>query len=359
MHLRERARSVPVIISRYYRTERGFRGSMKVSIRDISRMTGFSPATVSNALNYKKGVNKETAEKIFQVARETGYISESSITKIKLVIFRKNGSIVDDTPFFSALINGFEQECRHSGYEMVICNVDQRDEDYKKQVKNLLSELGSAVVVLATEMLDGDLDIYRNAQCPLVILDHWNEGMEFNAVLINNADAARMATEYLIANGHKEIGYIRGAYRIKGFRSRFSGFQIALRKHGLEYREDYVYTVSTTLNGAYQDMLKHLNKKRKLPTAFFADNDLVALGAMKALQECGYKIPDDISIIGFDDLPFSEISSPRLSTMKVPNAEMGKIAVRRAVELIEKRDEIVTKTQVCTKLIVRDTVRRI
>ena len=88
---------------------------MKVSIRDISKITGFSPATVSNALNYKKGVNKETAAEVFRVARETGYINENSITKIKLVMFRKNGSILDDTPFFPAMISGFEQDCRRAG----------------------------------------------------------------------------------------------------------------------------------------------------------------------------------------------------------------------------------------------------
>ncbi len=330
---------------------------MKISIRELSRMTGFSPATVSNALNHKKGVNKETADIIFKAARESGYITESSVTKIKLVIFRKNGSIVDDTPFFPALIRGFEQECRFYGYEMVLCNVDQRDSNYEKEVHTILSENGSAAVVLATEMMEGDLEIFKKAPCPLVLLDYWTESMDFNAVLINNADAARMATEYLIENNHKEIGYIQGDYRIKGFRSRHVGYQNALRKHGITYRQSNVFTVSTTMNGAYQDMLGILEKRKELPTAFFADNDMIALGAMKAFQEKGYRIPDDISIIGFDDLPFSEISSPRLSTMRVPNTEMGMIAVRRIVSLISGRDNIVLKEQVCPKLIVRDSVR--
>lgn len=330
---------------------------MKISIRDISAMTGFSPATVSNALNHKKGVNRETAAEIFRVARETGYISETSITKIKFVIFRKNGSIIDDTPFFSSVINGFEQECRRFHYEMVICNVDQRDTDYEKQVRSLISEPGSAVVVLATEMLEGDLELYKKAVCPLLIMDHWDEKMHFNAVLINNADSSRAATQYLIEKGHRKIGYIRGSYRIKGFRSRFSGYQSALRKNKLEYQEKYVFTVTPNLNGAYHDMLHYLDKTQDLPTAFFADNDLMALGVMKALQEKGYRIPEDISMIGFDDLPFSEISSPRLTTLKVPNIEMGKLAVRRIVDMIDGRDDIVVKTQVCTKFVIRDTVK--
>lgn len=333
---------------------------MKVSIRDLSRMTGFSPATISNALNHKKGVNRETAEEIFRVARETGYLSANAVTKIKLVIFKKNGLIIEDTPFFLKLMDGLEEECHRLGYEMVICQVDQRDSDYEKQVRDILGEQGSAVILLATEMMDGDLEIYKNASCPLVVLDHWTESMNFNAVLINNADAARMITEHLLNYGHKEVGYLRGSFRIKGFRSRFVGFQTALRKYKVPYKEEYTVTLGTSLNGAYQDMLKYLQKNPKLPTAYFADNDMIALGAMKALQEMGYRIPEDVSIVGFDDLPFSEISWPALTTLRVPNKEMGRMAVRRVAEMIDGiAADAVTKTQVCPKIIYRNTVKKI
>lgn len=333
---------------------------MKVSIRDLSKITGFSPATISNALNHKKGVNKETAEEIFRVARETGYLSANAVTKIRLVIFKKNGRIVENTPFFQNLIEGFEEECHRLGYEMVISKVDQRSPGYQSQVKEVLNEQGAAVVVLATEMMDGDLELYRNAPCPLVILDHWTEAMDFNAVLINNSDAARMMTEHLLENGHKEVGYLRGSFRIKGFRSRFVGFQTALKKHKIPYKEEYTVTLGTHMNTAYQDMLAYLKTSPKLPTAFFADNDMIALGAMKALQEMGYKIPDDISVAGFDDLPFSEISTPPLTTLRVPNRAMGKMAVRRLAEMIDGIDgDVVVKSQVCPKIVYRNTVKRI
>lgn len=333
---------------------------MKVSIRDLSKITGFSPATISNALNHKKGVNRETAEEIFRVARETGYLSANAVTKIRLLIFKKNGQIIEDTPFFQSLIEGFEEECHRLGYEMVISRADQREADYENQVREILHEQGAAVVVLATEMMDGDLEPYRNAPCPLILLDHWSESMEFNAVLINNADAARMITEHLLNYGHKEIGYLKGSFRIKGFRSRYVGFLTALRKKKIPYREEFTVTLGTSLNDAYQDMLKYLEKNPVLPTAYFADNDMIALGAMKALQEKGYRIPEDVSIVGFDDLPFSEISSPGLTTLRVPNREMGKMAVRRATELIEGiAADAVTKTQVCPKIVYRDTVKRI
>ena len=105
-------------------------------------------------------------------------------------------------------------------------------------------------------------------------------------------------------------------------------------------------------------MLEYLKKKPKLPTAFFADNDIIALGAMRALQEMGYRIPEDVSVVGFDDLPFSEISSPPLTTLRVEKREMGKMAVRRLVELIDGiGTDTVTKIQVCPRIIYRSTVK--
>lgn len=331
--------------------------NMKMSIKDISKITGYSPATVSNALNHKRGVNKETAKEILRVASESGYISSNIIKKIKFVIFRRNGYIIDDNPFFTSIVTGIEQECRRFSYEMVINNVDKRDSEYENQVREIINDTESGIILLATEMQDGDLDIYKESMAPILILDYWDENMEFNGVLINNADSARMATDYLINNGHKEVGYIKGSYRIKGFRSRFVGYKTSMQKHGLKVNPDFIYEVGTTINEAYLDMVEILEGKCKMPTAFFVEDDLIALGTIKALQEKGYGIPEDISIIGFDDIVFSEMSG--LTTIRVPNTEMGKLAVRRMVDMIENRDDIVVKTQVCTQFIERKTVKRI
>ncbi|MFA9463980.1 MAG: LacI family DNA-binding transcriptional regulator [Velocimicrobium sp.] len=332
---------------------------MKVSIRQISEKTGFSPATISNALNRKKGVNKETAAEIFRVAKELGYIDEERITKIKFVMYRKNGSIIEDTPFFSLLIDGFEKECGASGYEVVICNLDSRSLDYEEQVKWLINDTSSAVVLLGTELMDEDLELFKGAKCPFLLFDYWSSDMEFNAVLINNADSARMATEYLIGKGHRKIGYLRGKYRIKSFRSRHVGYTVALNKAGIKVNSAYTITIGTSMNEAYTDMVRILQKKPEMPTAFFADNDMVALGAMKALTEFGYKIPEDISIIGFDDLPFCEIATPRLTTLRVAKQEMGQAGAKRIIELIKKPSAVNLKIQVCTSFVERDSVKEL
>lgn len=330
---------------------------MKVSIKKISEITGFSPATVSNALNYKKGVNKDTAAQVFKIARELGYIEESRITKIKFVTYKKRGSIMEDTPFFSLLMDGVEKECRACGLEMSLHTLDQREDDYEEQVRRLIHDRTAGIILLGTELAEEDLEIYRTAECPFITLDYWSSDMSFSGVLINNVDSARMAVEYLVNKGHKKIGYLRGNFRIKAFRSRAVGYQVGMNKANLPVEKKYTITLSANMDGAYRDMLEYLSKQRELPTAFFADNDVIALGAMKALNEKGIRIPEDVSMIGFDDLPFCEISSPRLTTIRVSKQEMGQIAVRRMKELIVSGGGAKQKIQVCTQFMERDSVR--
>lgn len=332
---------------------------MKINIKKISEKTGFSPATISNALNRKKGVNKETSAKIFKAAMEMGYISESHINKIKLVLYKNTGQIIDDTPFFSLLIDGFDKQCREAGYEMTMCYLNAKDEDFKDQVRWLLNDTSSALVLLGTEMQEEDMELFKQVKVPFLTLDYWHSQMDFNGVTINNSDSARLAVEYLIECGHEKIGYLRGSYRIKAFRSRAIGYKLTMNSHDLPVNSAYTITLDTNMDGAYRDMLKYLEKKPELPTAFFSDNDMVALGAMKALQESGYQIPEDISIIGFDDLPFCEITSPRLTSIRVPKQEMGQLAVKRIVEMIKENSNVNTKIQVCTDFVERDSVKRL
>lgn len=330
---------------------------MKVTIRKISEITGFSPATISNALNRKRGVNPETAAEIFRVAEETGYLSAVNQKKIKFVMFKANGMITENTPFFSMMLDGFQNECRQSGYEMVVCYIDRRSGEFEKQVREIVNDSSAVVALLGTELQDGDFELFRNAKCPLLAVDYWNEDMSVGAVLINNEDSARMAVSYLVEKGHVRIGYLRGAFRIKSFRARYTGYKMALMKRNIAYEKNNTVTLRADMEGAYKDMLVYLKTNPQLPTAYFADNDMIALGAMKALQEMGIKVPEDVSLIGFDDLPFCEIASPRLTSLRVPKQEMGRLAVRKLIEMITYGDKVKTKTQICAEFMERDSVR--
>ncbi len=329
---------------------------MKVSMKTISEATGVSPATVSNALNHKPGVNAQTAEKVLAAAKSLGYFTEGRVSKVKFVIYKRNGVIVEDTPFFQVMIAGAEEECRRHRLEMVLCNLDRRDQNFEEQLRWVQNDKSSAVILLGTEMIDEDIDIIRGLSVPFVVIDYWNEDMNYNSVLINNADAARMATEYLINKGHREIGYLRGDYRIRPFKYRASGYRSALRRARLPLKDEYTITLRTTMEGACEDMKKYLEAGNSLPDALFADNDMIALGAMKAMSDHGIRVPEDVSVIGFDDLPFSSISAPPLTTLRVPKQGIGQVAVRRIAEMLESGDGYCVKQQVLPQFIERESV---
>lgn len=332
---------------------------MKISLRQISKVTGFSLATVSNALNGKKGVNKKTAEKIIATAKEMGYISEKNITNINFVIYKKSGEIISDTPFFTSLIEGVELESRISGYKTVIRNLDKGSDEFEHTLEQILNDSASGILLLATELNEEDVKVFEKAVAPVVVVDSWYGRLKFDSVLINNTDSVENAVEYLISNGHTEIGYLRSSIRIENFIYRGQGYRRALIKNKIPIHDSYKVTLTPTMDGAYRDMDEYLSKNPRLPTAFMADNDIIALSAIKALKKYGYRIPNDISIIGFDDLPFCRISSPSLTTIRVFKQDMGRMAVKRLIDKIQYGKIVHMKTEICTKFMERDSVRDI
>lgn len=330
---------------------------MKASIKQISQMTGFSPATVSNALNRKKGVNSITAEKIFKAAGELGYQMEKPITRIKFVTYRKNGLIIDDSQIFPDMIEGVERQAKELGYETTFSHLNYEDEAFEVRLKEVLEDTGCLLILLGTEMLEEDYEPFKDYKGYMIVLDGWCEDMSFDGILINNTDAACNAVEYLIEKGHKRIGYFRGDYRIKAFRYREYGYERALSRHGLNFNHQDVVTVGTQLESAYEGIKQYLGEQKDLPTAFFADNDVIALGALRAMNEKGIKVPQQISIVGFDDIKYGAVSMPGLTTIHVYKQEMGEVAVRRALDHIKYpgRDTKM-KIQVCTDFIERSSV---
>lgn len=332
---------------------------MKVNIRKISEDTGFSMSTVSNALNRKRGVNKETAKKILETAQKLGYHMEEEVTKIRFVIFRRNGLIIDESFFHPAVIEGVEHQAKAMGYEMVFCYVDIRDPDYREQLADILADRQSVVILLGTEMLEEDYEPYAAAKARIILLDGRSNKYLFDSVLINDTESAMEAVEYLVSKGHTKIGYLRGEFRIQAFRSREKGYYQVMGRHGYPVEPEYIVTLGTRIETAYQRMKEHLARAKELPTAFFADNDVIAIGSMQALKECGYQIPEDISVIGFDDVAYGMVSDPPLSTVHVYKQELGARAVRELLSADGKDCEAKVKIQVCTKFVERGSVKEL
>jgi len=336
---------------------------MKTIMLDLAKLAGVSPGTVSNALNNRKGVSLETRERIIKIAEEMGYyrsVSKEDAKAIRFIIFKKHGYVVGDTPFFSALIEGIERECRAEGYEMLISHVIYK-EDNDDEIQEIINQKQVAgILLLATEMEEEDLIPFRNINVPIILLDNYFKEVSFDYVLMNNIKGAYQIVQYLIENGHVEIGCLGSSKDINNFRYRHEGFKGALIDANLSINCEYELLLEPTLEGAYRDMKEILaGKAFRLPTAYFAVNDIIALGAIRAMKENGISIPKQVSVVGFDDMPFCEISSPRLTTVRVHKQYIGKTAIRRLIQKIAEQDEIKVKIEIDTDIVVRESVRKL
>lgn len=332
-----------------------------ITAKELSKLLGLSEAAVSMALNGRPGVSGATRERVLAAAREYGYdfsrIKERQFERehaegnLLFLIYKKHGAVVADTPFFSELTQGIEAETRGSGYRLIVRYL--YEEDSRAMLESAKKEGCAGAVILGTEMSEDDLTLIQNLPFPFVLLDTYFEGASYDSVLINNVQGAYLAANYLISKYRTQAGYLRSAYPINNFSERADGFYKAIRKCGLSPSRSIVHHLTPSAEGAYSDMLELLDRGEPLARCYFADNDLIAAGAMRAFTERGKRIPQDIAVVGFDDIPLCGYTSPTLTTVRVPKQEMGRAAAKRLLEKIKDGHTPPVKIEIGTVLIRR------
>jgi len=336
---------------------------MKLKAKDIAKKLSISPSAVSFVLNNKPGVSEETRRKVLKVIDQMGYntniFSKSALThnrNVRFIIYKKHGLVVSDTAFFSALMEGIDREARNLGYNLIVTYMDENKDNLMKLFHIIKETSPDGIMLLATEMTKEDLKPFKKLNIPLLLLDSYFESENLDTVIINNIEGAYKATCYLIELGHIDIGYLHSSVWINNFDQRMAGFKKAINNKGLKLNENLIFCLEPNIDSSYKNMLEILEKKPKLPTALFADNDIIASGAIKAMKEFGIKIPQDVSVIGFDDMPFCEMIDPPLTTIMVYKQRMGMIALKRLVERIDEAPAETIRIEVNTTLIKRKSV---
>ena len=333
-----------------------------ITAKELAKLLGLSEAAVSMALNGKPGVSEKTRERVVQAARRHGYdfsrIREKSYDRTHLngtvcfVLFLKHGAVVADTPFFSQLAQGIETQCRSFGYNLAVRYV-YGGETAESDFSAIGREGYGGAIVLGTEMDEHDFTFLEQLTLPLVLLDSYSERAACDCVLINNRQGAFAATNYLISKYKAQAGYLHSAYPIHNFSERADGFYKAIREHGMSPSRCVRHELTPAVEGAYADMKSIFESGEKLARCYFADNDLIAAGAMRAISEAGYKLPQDVAVVGFDNMPLCTYTSPSLTTVGVPKQFMGKIAAERIFARMNAPDAETTTTEINTKLIRR------
>ena len=332
-----------------------------MTIRELSKLINVSPATISIVINEKKGVSEETREKVLMAMQEYNYCPQQRKKPIEnknvlvLKYYRSGVFVEENQGFIAGILDAVENRLQKENLNMVL-------RVYKDGFEKFLAETDlsqyEGIILIGTEFTPDLYPLFASISIPYVVVDNVCPYTSCNSVCMNNEENVYIAINYLKECGHQSIGYIGGNVYSENFQLRKKGFMESVEKLNLNYIKEHTYMISPTMVGAYNDMLIQLDNLSTLPDCFFADNDTLALGAIKALKEKGIKIPKDVSIIGFDDIPYSAVSSPALTTVHVQRNQIGKLAVEKLLKMKKDRKIKSAKTLITGNLIVRDSVAK-
>ena len=301
---------------------------MAVTAKDVAQRLGVSPAAVSLALRGRPGVSEGTRERILETARQMGYPMEGRTPDksgmLQMVIYKRHGKVFSDTPFFEQLTEGVAEQAGALGYHLSVSYFygSQNPQEQLRSIRSLNSE---GIILLATEMRSVDMQLFFGLSVPIVVLDNFITSESYDLVGIDNRYGAWNAVRYLISCGHTRLGYLHSSVDIRNFSRRYDGYLMGCRS---------------------------------LPDAAAKDSSrrVVRVGTTRAIQESGLRIPQDVSVIGFDDSSLCQMIDPPLTTMGVHKERMGALAVNRLHERLRQDMPETVRILVQPSIIVRESV---
>ncbi|AEG15214.1 LacI family transcriptional regulator [Desulfofundulus sp. TPOSR] len=310
---------------------------MTVTIKDIARKAGVSYATVSRALNNRPEVSEKTRREIQRLAAEMGYkpnaIARGLVTRETLTL----GLVIPDitNPFFPEVARGVEEAASEAGYSVFLCNTNW-DVDKERTYIELLEEKRVDGLILASVTEDeGYLAELLSRKTPVVLINRILDQVDTNYVAIDNVKGAQQAVEHLISLGHRRIAYVGGLEHVESTTERLHGYRLALAINNIPFEEELVRYGSFKKESGYENALSLLSLPEP-PTAIFAANDILALGVIQAIKERGLKVPENVAVVGFDDIPFAAYAEVNLTTVAQPKYTMGEMAAKILIDEIRK-----------------------
>lgn len=306
------------------------------TMKQVAEKAGVSTSTVSHVINNTRVVSDDVRERVLAVIQELRYIPSAVARSLKNDKTHTIGMMIpnNSNPYFAELIQGIEDSAFRLGYNIILCNAY---DDAKKQAAYLrvLMEKRIDGLILVASGDDEELaEILRGMPMPKVVVDREVSGVDADFIEADHDRGGYLATKYLIGLGHREIACVSGPMHLVPSRDRVAGYQRALREAGIAPNSHFLVHSDFTSEGGYT-AFKHLLGLAHRPTAVFAGNDLMAFGGMCAANEAGVRVPEDLSVIGYDDIALASFSTPRLTTMAQPKYEMGETIARILVERIQ------------------------
>ncbi|MDF2568402.1 MAG: transcriptional regulator, LacI family [Sporomusa sp.] len=327
-------------------------------IRDVAKFAGVSPSTVSRVINGKIPVNPDTKEKVIAAIKELNYQPNAMAQVLKGGRINTIGLFLPNVRnlVFPAVIQGIEDTAKKHGYIVVVCNTDEDVEKEKLYIENLRRRLVDGFIFCTARAGTNHLLDLQSEGFPHIFLIRNPEQLA-DAVVLDNYAGGYAATEYLLARGHRRIAIINGPRDVLLFNERFAGYKDALAKVGIPIDNDLIIHDISGWEDSYQAMQKLLALNER-PDAVFAASDPKAIGAIQAIVDAGLAVPDDISVMGFDDSDPAHMAIPRLTTVAQPFYEMGVKACERLIRTIEGKGKSKPKVDIFpAELVIRKSVK--
>ena len=329
-----------------------------VTIMDVAREVGVSYSTVSRVINNFEYVHPKTREKVLEAIARLGYVANQQARSLAGGRSQVIGLLVPEigNTYIGMVMRGIDAELAAAQYDLMLYTTHHRQIKESLYVAALTRGVTDGLLLLVPRNSEAYIESLYQRQFPYVVIDHQGFDDYSPAVVGTNWQGAFDATEYLLNLGHCRIGHVAGDQRLSAGVERLSGYRAALEKHHVPYDPALVIEGNFNQAASTQAALTLLGLP-KLPTAIFAANDTSALGVLEAIRSRGLRVPEDISLIGFDDIPEAASTHPALTTVRQPLEDMGRIATRMLLKAIAEGQLSSERVVVQTELIVRQSCR--
>lgn len=333
-----------------------------VGIKHIASLAGVSIATVSRTLRDPERVSESTRAKVLKAVKECGYTPNKLGVSLRT---SRTGNIVVIIPdvsdsFNFGAIKSIEAYAQQRGYSILLGDTQGSEELERTYASMVRSRQADGIIMFSHRLpfdIDYSIDVYE--QLPPLVNSCETMGIPaIPFVSIDNTQAAYDATQHLIDSGHKDIALITGNIESPSSQHRLEGFRKAMKDAGIPINEDLIHYATYSVEDG-ESVTKEILQKEKQPTAIFCLSDEMALGCCSAIRNAGLHMPDDISVMGFDDIPFSRYLSPPLTTISQPTKEIGKTCIRLLLDIVEGKRPEKTEYILPHKLVIRESTRSI
>ncbi|QLB20773.1 transcriptional repressor PurR [Vespertiliibacter pulmonis] len=326
------------------------------TMKDIARLAGVSLSTVSHVVNRSRFVSPEITERVQNIITELNYKPSLVARSLKIKETNTFGMLVtaSNNPFFSEVVRQVECYCERHHYHLIVVNTDNNSQSLKKHLDRLLAKQVDGLLLMCSEPQSVDMKIMANIHLPMVVIDWWQQPVNADIIHENSELGGYLATKALIDAGYTKIAVITGELSKSLSVNRLKGYKRAFIEKNLPICEDWIVESHFCYEGGVQATSKLLSLPNR-PQAIFAMSDSIAIGAYHAIWQAKLAIPQDIAIIGYDNIELAQFLSPPLSTIHQPKARLAKNAVEQLLARINDPNKPFKTTQLTPELIVRQS----